>query len=132
MVSQYSRSSDLLSCIKHEKTPVFDCDLNCSGTSQIVTGGNSSDLFLLDTATDISLLKISLTFSSFRMTTPGNWLVNQNRSWCKIKHTGMLFTIDTPAFDEDDLFYVILGQPSPMAFADWTYTNDVYPVCTDG
>jgi hypothetical protein len=44
----------------------------------------------------------------------------------------MLFTLTAPIFDGDDLFYVILEQPSPMAFADWTYTNTAYPVCTDG
>jgi hypothetical protein len=133
MVSQYSRNSDLPSCVKHEKTPVFDCDLNCSGTSQIVQGDGAGSSWNLDTATDITLAKVTtIAFSSTKMTTPGEWLTSQDRTWCKVKHTGMLFTLTAPIFDGDDLFYVILEQPSPMAFADWTYTNTAYPVCTDG
>ncbi len=108
IVSQYSRNADLPSCIRHEKIAVFDCDDNCSGTLQIVFGDNVSATWNLDTASDITLVKATYTFSSTKMTTPGSWLATQDRSWCKVKHTGMLFTLTAPTFDGDDTFWMIL------------------------
>ena len=77
----------------------------------------------MNTVDDITLAKITIAFSSTKMTTPGGWLTSQDRAWCKVKHTGMIFTLSAPIFDGDDLFYVILEQPSPMAFANWTASN---------
>ena len=71
-------------------------------------GDNASDSWKLDTATDINLAKATFTFSSTKMTTPGSWLATQDRSWCKLKHTGILFTLTAPTFDGDGTFWVIL------------------------
>jgi len=66
------------------------------------------------------------------MTNPGSWLTTQDRNWCKVKYSAMSFTLTPPIFDDDDLFWVILEQSSPIAFADWTYTHSSWPTCTDG
>jgi len=43
----------------------------------------------------------------------------------------MQFTLTAPLFDADDLFYVILEQPSPLAFADWSLSSATFATCAD-